>query len=732
MTDAAKQYHAVGNMLARAKEFWMIACMTVCALLASFALHGEVDAAGMRCFDNLPVSAAVRTGQGSTLIDAGYIDVTKPPYSADKTGVVDAAPKIQQAITDGYNMSLVVYVPKGTYRIGSPLVARQIAGFKSCGGSNRKHGNLLVGDTTGGTYPVLKAVDGAFAGKVLYTAKFVETTGVDGDPGRHYVSLIRGFTIDMGTNPTGVAVSMPGAQLCTIEDITIRGNFDVGINSLPGSGGSTTNVKIVGGKVGVRQSLYRPTPSIHGLDLLNQSVYGIELVGARGGIEVAGFSIKGSGVAAVRIPSADSASRPARNLVMLDGTFELAGPAISGAGNAIYLRNVYAKTPTIVTNAGKGALAGNAAAWTKVTEYATTDAHAIVVNGVAKTPEHRGAITTATPPTNLIRIHAWDPARVPTWFNRATLDIRTYGATPDVHTNDDAPAINAALLDSVTQRKPVYIPRGRFNVRSTINVPLGASMIGSSYTNSIIYADETWRPTSQTALMRTANAAGNVFLMDFAVNGHEPAPQNNQTANNMYIFHGRTSNMLLRDVQINRREWFNNQQWGQTVALFSSNAGGRIYNLAFDFHESTGTPLRTHYMFRVDLTFNPLIIYQPNTEGAANDPQVLISRSKNVTWVGFKFENTAGDREALHITGSNNIAILGGSGNYTSAKPFIRVNTSTNITLTAQATQGTITGPKIVEDGVTRMGAVQKITTYKKGDAKLFGEINPRGFPYQN
>jgi hypothetical protein len=162
---------------------------------------------------------------------------------------------------------------------------------------------------------------------------------------------------------------------------------------------------------------------------------------------------------------------------------------------------------------------------------------------------------------------------VPTWFNAQTLDIRAYGATPDKHDDDDAPAINNALRDSVIQQKPVYIPRGRFNVRQTIEVPAGASLIGASFTNSIIYADESWKPASPTALMRTADAIGKIFLMDFAVNGHEPAPQNGQTANNMYIFHGRTSNMLLRDVQPNRREWWKGQQNKQTVALFSGNAG---------------------------------------------------------------------------------------------------------------------------------------------------------------
>jgi len=707
--------------------------LTLAALLA---LCGSAHAAGMRCFDNLPVSAAVRAGQGSTLIDAGYLDVTKAPYNADKTGAADAAPAIQRAIADGYAMSLVVYVPKGTYRIGAPLVMRQVEGFGGCGGSNRKHGNLLVGDTTGGTFPVLKSVDGAFAGKTLLSAIFVLADGVTpGDPGRHYVSLIRGFTLDMGNNPTGDALSLPGAQLTTIEDIVIQGDFNVGINSLPGSGGSTTNVKVIGGNIGIRQNLYRPTPSIQGLELLNQRTYGIELVDARGGIEVAGFKIQGSGVAGVRIPTKDNSSQPRRNLVMTDGTFELAGPAISSAGTAMYLRNVYAKTSTIVANAGVGGLTGSATAWTKVGEYATTDAAPIVVNGANRTPDFRGPVSTVTaPPANLIGIHAWDPARVPTWFNTPTLDIRPYGATPDVHTDDDAPAIKAALQDSLTQRRPVYIPRGRFNVRQPIEIPAGASMIGASYTNSIIYADETWQPTTQTALMRTANAAGNVFLMDFAVNGHEPAPANNQTANNMYMFHGRTSNMLLRDVQINRREWWNNQQWGQTVALFSNNAGGRVYNLALDFHESTGSPLRTHHMFRVDGTSSPLVIYQPNTEGAANDPQVLIVNAKNVTWYGLKYEATSGDRELLHIMGSsNNVAVLGGSGNYTSSKPFVRVNgspSSINITVAMLARQGTVSGPNLVENGVTRVAATKKITLFKRGDAKLFSEVNPPPFPY--
>jgi hypothetical protein len=143
-----------------------------------------------------------------------------------------------------------------------------------------------------------------------------------------------------------------------------------------------------------------------------------------------------------------------------------------------------------------------------------------------------------------------------------------------------------------------------------------------------------------------------------------------------------------------------------------------------------GTSIGEHYMFRIEGTTRPLAIYQPSIEGAKNDLQVVIKNSKNVTWYGFKFENTGGDHELLHIVDSDNIGILGGSGNYASGKPFITVKGSNNVTVTSLARKGQIRGSNIMENGVQRVGATKKITTYKKGDAKLFGELNPPDFPY--
>ncbi len=48
------------------------------------------------------------------------IDVTQPPYSADKIGVADAQPAIQNAIADAREKD-VVYLPAGTYRLDKPI-----------------------------------------------------------------------------------------------------------------------------------------------------------------------------------------------------------------------------------------------------------------------------------------------------------------------------------------------------------------------------------------------------------------------------------------------------------------------------------------------------------------------------------------------------------------------------------------------------------------------------------
>ncbi|HSA83187.1 MAG TPA: glycosyl hydrolase family 28-related protein [Geminicoccaceae bacterium] len=711
---------------------------------------GDAQAAGMRGFQNVPLSKVppqIVAGQGG-LLEVGYLDVTRAPYHADSSGQIDASAALQAAIDDGYAYNFAVYVPKGTYLLERPIKMVQRQNYNNLGGSNRKFANQLIGDTTDGDFPVLKARDGSLNGQILINIYFEGTNA----PTRHYNSLIRGFIIDMGNNPTSTALSLNGAQYCSIEDIVIRGaNFNVGIHNLPGSGGSTTNVEILGGNIGIQQSDYRPTPSVHSLALINQRKHAIHHTTTRGALILAGFRIQGRGLGYVAINTPlGSRGQPSRNLVLVDGSIELsdgARVAIDSKENSLYLRNVYVKAPIISRN-GKNTrpvdeLIGDAGVWMHISEYAFAaggDRSPLVIDGVASgsvDAEHWLDITPVPgAPDDLLQHHAWDAATFPTYFNREVLDIRDFGATPDRPADDDAPSINQALLASVAEGKPVFVPRGFFHIRSPVEVPAGAIMLGSSYTNSVIMASPEWRPSARTAIVRTEDAQGDVLLVDLAINGHEGAAKYGlQSHKHIAVFHGRTSNMLLRDVQINRREYWKpgRGHYDAPVAWFTGNAGGRIYNLALDlFHGPAESMSPGHRMILIEGTSHPLAIYQPNAEGTENDPQTEIRSASNVTWYGFKFEHRD---ELLHIVDSNNIAILGGSGNYhlpdRRDDSIFEVNNSSDVVIAIVARQGAAGGYAFVrEDGTVRVpGSRKLVSLYKLGDPVPFGENDPPEFP---
>jgi len=192
--------------------------------------------------------------------------------------------------------------------------------------------------------------------------------------------------------------------------------------------------------------------------------------------------------------------------------------------------------------------------------------------------------------------------------------------------------------------------------------------------------------------------------------------------------------MWLRDVQINRKQYWSSggQDWSQTVALFTGNAGGRIYNLALDFHEDAGT-WGDHHMWRTEGTKHPLALYQPNSESSANNPQLLIKNCENVTWYALKFEKWSW-YELLQIVGSKNIGILGGSGNYstTKGKQMFLIKGSTDVVIANQRRSGSKEGgPLLVDESKVVVPYTEYlIEPYIKGNPQLFGSLNPPDFPY--
>jgi hypothetical protein len=65
------------------------------------------------------------TEASDPLLKLGYLDVTKPPYSADPTGETDSTEAIQKAVNDARDFQYVCFFPKGVYLVSDTISCEQ-------------------------------------------------------------------------------------------------------------------------------------------------------------------------------------------------------------------------------------------------------------------------------------------------------------------------------------------------------------------------------------------------------------------------------------------------------------------------------------------------------------------------------------------------------------------------------------------------------------------------------
>ena len=148
---------------------------------------------------------------------AGIIDLTQPPYSVDPTGLVDAAPGINQAMDDFNDMHAILYLPAGTYRVSQTIEWGEHPNCGSYGGCRRY--TVLAG--AGESQTILKLDDNHPDYQDPNATKLMVNTGTSA--AFSFENGLRHLTVDTGIGNPGVdAVGFQANNNGGIFHVTIR------------------------------------------------------------------------------------------------------------------------------------------------------------------------------------------------------------------------------------------------------------------------------------------------------------------------------------------------------------------------------------------------------------------------------------------------------------------------------------------------------------------------------
>ncbi len=688
------------------------------ALLTS--VFGSQASAGCELDPRIPARLVKHVDEQA--LCAGFLDPTRPPYGAAGDGTGDDTGALQSALNDAYALRMAVRLPAGSvFR-----VSRQIRAVQEGRPSDmREYGYQLIG-APGFPRATIRLADNSAVNSsnpvLLYYQ--LEENGRPNPPS-HYSAMLRNVDIDMGTNPTISAVSMSGAQLCSIEDVTITGkSFLAGIVGLPGSGGFTSNVRVVGGQVGVWQEQYRPNPSITGLFLANQSCCegccsgsivspaGILLDQSRGPLVVSGFSISGfaaDGYAAVRVRGQISSAKTGSvgtdsSLALEDGSIRV--EKVSGAADQVSvaiandadhdctLKDVWVEAAVAVSCGNTSRWNAETGSWRRVPFWSYTSEGSSIVVGGRNLSQDRPNFAypqlnltydpVSYPPAGLVTRHSWDADQVPAWVpgDGQLIDIvRDYNATPDWvdADDDDGPKIQMAIDAAAERDLPVFIPRGIYHTRESLVLRNGSKLIGSGKHVATLSSDARYWPTELervAPVLALPKYAENAFVSDLVLLTEYAS--SNAKIPPTWVLDIRSRNALVKDIRTyavqntNAKNVTTPSLELAAVSISGAEASGKVYGLSLDHFKVSGWQPHLGLMLAVNGTRGDVHLYQTSVEHHAARFQTLLFNSSKVYFHAFKYESTGIFTTKDVILGGGllearqcgNVTLFGGSGNY--------------------------------------------------------------------